>query len=545
MLIDGRTLTDNSVLETGVVIVGGGIAGITLALEFNRWNIPVCLLEAGGVSYNHESHALYAGEVTDGLDYDLSSTRTRYLGGSSNCWCGWCRPFGSMDLARRDWVENSGWPISANDFAPHYARARDVLKLTDLPFDPHFWIRHMPESDIRLLPLDDRLLTTVVNHCSPAVRLGESRRAELEQSLTTKLVIHATASAITTDPFATHATGVRMKTMEGKNLVVKAKFVLLAAGGIENARLLLLSNDVQKEGLGNGHDVVGRYFMDHPRICLGRLTFHDADAYSRFYDVTYQYNNDNFSVRGTRAGATIGLSEEVQRSEKLLQCHTALFGSYIGENSFGVASCRRVYTALKRHQTVGLADYARMAPGLAAATTAFLARSTRMRTLVQHYILESVLEPVPDRESRVTLSNKLDALGQRRARLKWRVGELEKKTHRRAIELIKQQVESLHLGRLEIDGNPWDDQWERSVQSTCHHMGTTRMHSDPRFGVVDENCNVHGVANLFVAGSSVFPTGGSNMPTINLVALAVRLAEHVKDMHEDYPVFDLSTVQAA
>jgi choline dehydrogenase-like flavoprotein len=241
-------------------------------------------------------------------------------------------------------------------------------------------------------------------------------------------------------------------------------------------------------------------------------------------------------VKGTRAGATIGLSEEVQRRERLLQCHTSLFGTYIGESRQAVDHCKRVYAAFKRHEHVELGDLARMVPGIPAATAAFLTRATRMRKLVKHYTLESILEPVPDPDSRVTLSDQRDELGMRRVRLTWRVGELEKRTHKRAVELIKQQVESRGLGRLEIDGDPWDDGWGSRVQSTWHHMGTTRMHSDPKLGVVDENCKVHGIGNLYIAGSSVFSTGGFNMPTINLVALAARLADHVKALHAASPV---------
>ncbi|MET0745554.1 MAG: GMC family oxidoreductase [Microvirga sp.] len=536
MLIDGRSLPDNSLLETDILVIGGGAAGITLALEFGRWNIPTCVLEAGGTGYSRRSQALYAGEVTGGLDYDLLSTRTRYLGGSSNCWSGWCRPFSELDLAQRDWVPNSGWPIGMDAFAPHYARAKEMLQLSDLPLDAKFWLDRVRETNVRLLPFDEKLLRTVVAHFSPPARLGQSRRAELEGSATTRIILHATASNILTDDVSMQAKGVEAKTPSGRKLTVQARFVILAAGGIENARLLLLSRDVQTNGLGNQHDVVGRYFADHPRIRLGRLTFDEPLSFSRFYDVTYHYKNDNFAVAGTRAGATIGLSEEVQRREQLLQCHTSLFGTYLGESHQSVDHCKRVYASFKRHEHVELGDIARMVPGIPAATAAFLTRATRMRKLVKHYTLESILEPVADPDSRVTLSDQRDELGLQRVRLTWRVGELEKRTHRRAVELIKQQVESRGLGRLEIDGDPWDASWGSRVLSTWHHMGTTRMHANAKLGVVDENCKVHGVGNLYVAGSSVFTTGGFNMPTINLVALAARLAGHIKALHEVAPV---------
>lgn len=545
MLIDGRRLPANTVIETEIAIIGGGVAGITMALEFSRLDIPTCLLEAGGTSYSSSSQALYAGEVVDGLAYDLCANRTRYLGGSSNCWSGWCRPFSAMDLAQRDWVPNSGWPIGTEAFAPYYARARKILQVADLPLDPAFWLHRLPEAGVRLLPFDERLLTSVINLFSPPARLGRSCRADLEKSASARVILHATASGILSNAAASCATGVRALLPGGRKLEVRAKFVVLAAGAIENARLLLLSNDVQREGLGNAHDLIGRYFMDHPRVRLGRLRLARPQIYSRFYDVTYHYNNDSFAVEGTRAGASIGLSARLQEEERLLQCHTTLFGCYFGEDFYAVEHCKRVYASFMRHRYANLEDIARMMPGLPAATAAFVGRMTRLRELVRHYTLESIIEPVPDRDSRVTLSTERDALGMQRAKLTWRVGELEKRTHRRAIELIRQQFEQTGIGRLEIDGNPWDEGWSERVNTTWHQIGTTRMHPDPRLGVVDVNCQVHGVANLFVAGSSVFPTAGSNMPTLNLAALAARLADHIRQLHKDLPPLDLQPRKVA
>ena len=530
MLIDGRTLADNSVVETHVAVIGGGVAGISLALEFDRFGFPACLVEAGGDRRTRRSQALYVGEVSETGDYDLASNRSRCLGGSSNCWAGWCRPFTDTDFAQRDWIPNSGWPFGPEALIPYHPRARAILELSDLPFNPQFWLDEVRERGMRLFPFDPEWLDTVISQFSPPARLGRSRRAELERSVTSKVILHATASNIATDPVTNNATGADVILPAGKKLAIKAKYVVIAAGGVENARLLLMSNKVQKEGLGNKYDVVGRYFMDHPRLRLGRLTLRDPQLYSRLYDVTYHYHNKSFSVDGTRCGATLGLSARVQQQERLTQCHTALYASYLGENWHGVDRCKQIHAAYKSLKPISLAQVVRASTGMPGSIVTMLTRATRMRKLVDHYLLESVLEPVPDRESRVTLSGSRDALGLPRTRLTWRVGEVEKRTHFRAIELIKREVEGRNLGRVELDGNPWDDGWRSRVLGTWHHMGTTRMHHDLRLGVVDSNCKVHGVPNLFVAGSSVFPTGGSNMPTFTIACLAVRLADHIRDL---------------
>jgi choline dehydrogenase-like flavoprotein len=131
----------------------------------------------------------------------------------------------------------------------------------------------------------------------------------------------------------------------------------------------------------------------------------------------------------------------------------------------------------------------------------------------------------------VTLSEQTDALGMPRVRLEWRLRPADMRSMVRAQEIVDEELRRAGLGRLQIELD--DATPPPGLKGGWHHMGTTRMHLDPRQGVVDEHCRVHGVANLYVAGSSVFPTAGYANPTLTLCALAIRLADRVKkEMHE-------------
>ena len=141
------------------------------------------------------------------------------------------------------------------------------------------------------------------------------------------------------------------------------------------------------------------------------------------------------------------------------------------------------------------------------------------------------MEQSPNPDSRVSLYGEKDELGVPKARLNWDLTDLDKRSMRKIYEIIGEQVGMADVGRIKLydflrDEN--DMSWPASTGGGWHHMGTTKMHNDPKRGVVDENCKVHGISNLFVAGSSCFTTAAAPNPTLSLVALSLRLSDHVK-----------------
>jgi choline dehydrogenase-like flavoprotein len=523
VLIDARSQPVGGTVDADVVIVGAGPAGLAIAQELADQGVASVLVEAGGERFSAKSQRHYEGEVAE-LSYDLMRTRTRQFGGSSHCWAGWCRPFSEQDLARRDWIPNSGWPIAREALEPYFGRAGQFLGISPGSTSHEDWRAHGEACGAPLIPVRAADgLENVISHLSQPVRFGRAHLRTLVAKPLVRVFLHATVCHIETDEDCRHATAVAVQTVADRRFRITAKQVVLAAGGIENARLLLLSNQRRSVGLGNELDVVGRYFMDHPRLRMGRLHLH-AERAGRFYDVAYYYGNKSFRSGGVLPAATLALTPEVQRAEGATQCHMGLIASYPFESAAVTEATKLVYRTM-RNSRLPLAPVAllRGVPGVLPTSMAWALRRVRSRALVRSFVVQSVLEPTPDPENRVTLASGRDAFGQQRTHLRWRVGELERRSHLLALQRLGMLVQQRGLGWLEVDA----DNWFGRVETTWHHMGTTRMHQDPRFGVVDTNCRVHGMSNLFIAGSSVFTSGGGNMPTLNLVALAFRLAGHL------------------
>lgn len=536
MIVDVRRLPVSGPIDVDICIVGGGVAGITLAREFGRAGLQACVIEGGGHTASWASQSLYCGENT-GLPYDLVGTRSRFLGGSSNCWGGWCRPMAAIDFEHRPWVADSGWPFPVEALDDAYARARDVLQLGQLPYDPDFWISRLQPDLAQALPLASDAIETVIAQFSPPTRLGIVYREELEQAASIRVLLHANAVAVATDEFGQRATGVRVLRPDGSPVFVQARQVILAAGGIENARLLLLSRDRQPAGLGNGHGLVGRYFMEHPRIHMGRAVLRDPYRLHLFQDVVHSYHNPRLAIGGTSASAYFGLSDQAQRAEGLLQCRTYLIPSYPEDDLRAVNYARRIRAAL--YHWSGAAAPGTIRAALARIPTqarALLRQGRLLSSTPSHFGFHSVLEPAPDAESRVTLADTRDRFGCPQARVHWRVGTLEYRTHLRMLGALKQAIETAGVGTVEFDDAMPEDKWREGLAWCWHHMGTTRMHPNPRQGVVDADGRVHGMHNLYIAGSSVFPTGGHDMPTLTIAALALRLADHVKARATQAPV---------
>ena len=495
MLVDSRTLEPGGELSCEVCIVGGGAAGITLALALAAHDVDVCLLESGGLAADARTQELYRGP-TEGpagpIDSYLSVSRVRYLGGSTNHWEGWCRPLDAIDFEARPWVPASGWPIGEADLAPHYERAAEILEIE--PFDD---ARDAAAAGI--LPLDPARVVTRAYHFSPPVRFGVKFRAELESATSVRVLLHANATRLRANEAVTRVQRVEAATLDGPRFALAARHVVLAAGGVENARLLLLSDDEQEGGLGNGRGLVGRYFMEHPHISdAGRVVLTDPGRDHGFYQVALA-----LGVRGGRV-ALLHIAPQLQRERGLLN----------------------VALLFRDHHRQGLS--ARMDHiGHAAYRLDRLGRHEVRPHEPSPYFapIEVRLEQAPNPESRVTLAPDTDELGLRRARLAWRTLALDAETIMRALEVLALELGRASQGRIRIMHDP-EQPW-RFVYGASHHMGTTRMAAAESAGVVDRDCRVFGLDNLYIAGSSVFPTVGVANPTFTIVALTLRLAEHL------------------
>ena len=531
MFVDARQLDDESSIEAEICIIGGGVAGITLALELSKKGIRTCVLESGGFRPDRATRDLYRGENI-GLPYRFADgCRGRFLGGSSNFWGGECQPMDEQDFAERAWVPYSGWPFGGSELSSYYDRSRAILDIGPNRFDAEFWVAAIGRADVRRIPFVTDEVIDRASQFSAPMQFGRFYRSNLGKSKDVTVFLHANAVEIETDADGRKVASIRVATLTGRTARVTATVFVLAAGGIENARLLLVSNKNQPAGLGNHNDLVGRFFMDHPRVRSGQLNFRDTWADNRLYSLSYAYHSKIVSAHDTSIAGQLMLSPSAQAREKLLNAHVRVVSVFSGEESEAADALVRIRHRIQQkappHWSLHR-DLLTVVTRPIDTAACIAARYLRIRH-ARSWRFDAVVEPVPDPESRVTLSEQRDQLGLNRVRVRWHLDPLVKRTFDRNFALVAQELSRAGVADALLDPPIENGEWPDTFQQvgTWHHMGTTRMHDLPKLGVVDRHCRVHGMKNLYVSGSSVFPTAGANLPTMTIVALALRLSDHI------------------
>jgi len=478
MEVDARAL-DAASLEADVCVVGAGPAGLTIARTLaTRAATHVIVLESAGRGLDPGAQTLSDGTTIGDPYASPILSRYRQAGGTAAIWNTWLGDevgakyvaLDAVDFEAREWWPLSGWPFDRASLEPYYDKARLLCGLAPCGDAG----RDEPAGDLALLTRDSSLLTTDLYEFGPARLFTDAYVRELQRSRNVMLCLHATAVRLGTDADGRSITHVRAARVTGRPLRVKAKLYVLATGGIENARLLLVSNGAGRPALGNQSDLVGRCFMEHPRDRAGRLIPADRGLLDRCGLHEFRHTTTHGVLM-----RRLTFADEARRRERLPAMSVTLLPR------------RRVFPWWRgrgRNEPVGL--------------------------LIN-------LEQVPDRENRVALGTDRDRFDTPKPEIHWRWRERDRENLGRIRALVAAELERSGVGRVTFDEEALPD------PNAHHHMGTTRMHRDPRHGVVTEDGRVHGVANLFVAGSSVFPTSGFANPTLTILALAVRLSEHL------------------
>jgi choline dehydrogenase-like flavoprotein len=536
LILDFRELDNHKELEFDLCIIGAGAAGITIAREFIGSNTKVCCVESGGLFLEEETQSLYDGENV-GLPYSLYSTRLRFFGGSTNHWTGHCKPLNEADFTERSWVPHSGWPITRKIMDPFYERAQKLCELGAFIYDERLLEGLTDARPIDWLP--EKLINKFWQ-ASPPTRFGIVYKEEIEKATNVTVLLNANVTNLSANNTASSLDDIQIATLEGKVGRIKAKKFVLACGGIENVRILLNSNGVVPQGLGNQNDLVGRFFMEHIGVTCGTLVAKDTpDHFSTYssrpgirFTSPILHNGQNPVDILIRAC----LSDQLQQKERLLNCAGFLNGKWDSEHGISVARelrdnlknweipddfWKKVWQVMKDLDEVAIQTYQGM----------FNEGETVVPPKFTSYNLYVTSEQAPNFDSRVKLSEDKDQLGMKKVQLDWRLTKLDKRTLQELSKAFGTELGRLNLARLKIED--WllsdDNDWPPTLGKGNHHMGTTRMSDDPKKGVVDKNCRLHGMDNLYIAGSSVFPTGGYSPPTLTIVALGVRLADHLKD----------------
>ena len=527
MLLDLRDIAQGASLKTDVCVIGAGAGGLTLTRALAASGLDVCLLESGGMDHESAINDLGVGANLGMTYYDLIDARLRFFGGTTNIWGGRCVPLDAVDFNPRHWIPHSGWPIRYEDLEDGYQRAAAALEL-GTPIDLETaWER------MGTRPPDFESLTTGFWYFDlVAERFNASRCRDLFDAANIRVVTHATVTRLQAAPTADGISSIEFGAIDGKRATLKARAYVLATGGIENARLLLANRDVETGGIGNRFDQVGRYFMEHPHGRLGRI---ESD---RIFEM-WQWFAKRYPARSVPLAPVLRPSAQLQESAGIL--NTALTFKLQRDPALGVAADKLAYQTLKHQLSPTRTNrtlwhfYNRLRRFYQRHRTPLMRRRSRSDQRGLYAMIRAEQAPNPD--SRITLSQDRDALGQPRAELNWQFTTLDKHTLQVLARTLDSELRAQRLGTFTAE--PWvlesDTRWP--VDATVgnhpiagyHHIGTTRMSADAQQGVVDGNCRVHGYSNLFITGSSVFTTSGWANPTMTILALGFRLADHLAD----------------
>ncbi|MFB7891629.1 GMC oxidoreductase [Microbacterium sp. NPDC056044] len=549
MIIDARRRMPVELPTADVCVVGAGPAGISLALRLEELGHSVLLIESGGVRETEPARDLNRGSADPvGSHEPLEENRRRQWGGASAVWGGRCIPFDALDFERREWVPESGWPFPRSELDSHYEIAMELCEAGEMSFDAR---QALPDTPGLLRGLDgDGVTTYQLERWSPPTHFGKRYGRRLAASSRVVAVRNATCTHVQLASDGRSVAHIIVTSPTGVSRRIDAGTFVLAAGGLENARILMHSCDVALDGIGNHSGKLGRYYQTHLFGCLATMEL-SADA----PPAHVAFDRD---AHGVYCRRRIWIAPDAQQQHSLLNTvffpvrpptgatghRSALFSGVFLFKTL-IAAVRRPTRALShlREERQAIANhlgvfFRHLPSAVPEIYRAIVGRYVGKRRLPAvlppdgstSYHLQFQAEQVPHPDARLTLSDERDAMGMRRIVVTPGATQLDVDSVVGCHHLLDERLRTTGLGHLQFDENELRDAVEastRQVNSGAHHIGTTRMSRDPSDGVVDRDCRVHGVDNLYVVGSSVMPTSGHANPTLTIVALALRLADHL------------------
>jgi choline dehydrogenase-like flavoprotein len=513
MHIDLMKMEGNELLHCDVCIAGAGAAGLTIANALAGTKLNVILLESGGFQNDPDTSKLYEGKASGNIAHNdeyLRWSRLRYFGGSTNHWAGLCRPLDAIDFEKRNWIEKSGWPVNREDLEPYYRKAEETVEIGS------FKNLDAEQFQLDYINFREAGIRAPWYQYSQPVNFGKKFRDPVVQAENIQLILNANLSNIRLSTDKRAVTEVHCRSLNGKKIsIVPGKFIL-ACGGIENARILLACRDDIPEGIGNYHGLVGKYFIEHPHIgnsgmMLSGSLFSGIEtaflkknkSIKQGRGVASEFWNDfeRQSIGPVEAKRVFAVSPEMQRHEKLLNLSAEIISG--------------------RKLTDHADDYFPHSLAQISGKLSFAGEADNdPETLYSKIYVRA--EQAPSVSNHVKLTREKDALGIPRTELKCSISTAEKEMYRRSLHVLGRGLGIKQLARMRIDIKE-----DTPATGGAHHMGTTRMSDNPKEGVTDTLGCIHGMENFYIAGSSVFPTGGFANPTLTLVALAHRLADHI------------------
>ena len=559
MIVRSNELVDGAELRCDLCIVGAGPAGISLANEMLGSGLSIILMEAGRQGFTAKAQEGLSGEIETGSAHSPPHMyRRRMFGGASSIWGGRCVPLDPIDLERRDYVPQSGWPIGWPELERYYRRAQ-------VYFDAGAFDYRVPTSlgpaaaDIIEGLRHPDILTDRLERFSPPTDFGKRYFKILAGAADIRLLLGAETLRLVALEASPVSTVARLDVaVAGKLLSVRARRYVLAAGGLETPRLLLVSDRSRRGGFGNEGGALGRYYMCHIENTIGLLRLTPKDR-----PITLHFER---SREGVYVRRKFVLSPQAQRRERLLNMAFRFHYPLISNPAHFSGILSAVYLVKdavlpeyrRKFATIELANRDRQRRDKAfwlahgrnvlrdmPAVSWFCLDWARRRILARRklpfvvvgsrtgdYPLDVNAEQVPNPNSRVTLGERTDRHDRPLLKVDWRMAEQDTENLMQTLRLLQSDFAASGVAQFEFDDDALRELVAASTPVGGHHIGTTRMAESPRDGVVDRNGTVHGIPNLYCAGSAVFPTSGHANPTLTVVALAVRLADHLRTVFE-------------
>ena len=543
MIVLSSSQLANDSLNTTVCIVGSGAAGITLACELDGAPFNVLLLEAGDLDSASGSPDNYQGTAVK--PHPTPAEFRRFgLGGSTSVWGGRCVPFDPIDFEKRDYIANSGWPISYDEVAHYYPRAMQYCDAGDFDFTASGSLHHAAPT-IPGLENDSAILNDCIERYSLPTHFGKRYRQQLEKSPNVTVVLNARCVAINKQVGADQIESVAVVDAGGQRRIIHAQLFVLAVGGIETPRLLLAA-DTAGNGLGNRTDKLGRFYACHFENLCAKVV---ANGAKLAFD--FEKTKDDVYCRHK-----LQFSAAAQHEHHLLNTAFRLHFPDYSDATHGSSVMSMIYLAksvlIKEYRDILQNSAQELTPSPNSAHVRnvllgvpqllkfgwqwlFLRQLAERKlpyTLVPNadgsFPLEFNSEQTPLAHSRITLSNAVDQHGLQRVHVDWHISNDDVAAAQRAFHLLRTAMSRTPACRLEFDDAQLQARISRSIPVGGHHIGTARMAVSEQQGVVDTQCAVFGIPNLYLASSAVFPTSSHANPTLTIVALTLRLAEHLK-----------------
>ena len=544
MLLDAFQREDGQDISTDICIVGAGAAGITIALKLAEAGVAVVLLESGGLNEENDTQALYQGQVVDEkLHSPVDKYRQRRFGGSTTIWGGRCMPFDPIDFEKRDYIAESGWPINYQDVAQYYPEASKLCEIGE----PNFTINNAQENAPNIIKgfSSDIISTQSIEKFSCPTNFAQRYGHRLESNANVTVILHSNCTAIELTEDGKSVSYLQVKTLKNTSFKVSAKKFIIAMGGLETPRLLLASCSVNKAGVGNEHDVVGRYYMCHMAGNIGEVKLNGS--------VHEVYHNYFLSPDGIYSRRRLSLYEDIQKEQKIGNMIARLHFPRISDpiHKIGVLSSLYIVKNLISYEygkrlndgSIKPLEYIKHLFNIITDPvdiTKFLIHWITKRTFAARKFPSIILsnrnnlfsfdvhgEQEPNVNSRVSLIDATDPLGMPQIKVDWHYTKNDILTVKRTLDIFAAEFERKNIGTVYYDESKIEEELLRFGAYGGHHIGTARMGNDVKNSVVDANCKVHGVSNLFIAGSSVFPTSSQANPTLTIVAMSLRLADHL------------------